>query len=67
MKRYKVIIGKQTTYDILANNEVSAEEEAWKLYRSSPVYLVEAKVIEVKEKSSFSKNHKAKIKGYKCV
>ncbi len=50
MNRYKVIIGKQVTYNILANNEVTAEELAWKLYQSSPISSLKAQVIEVKQR-----------------
>ena len=45
MKKFKVHIGYSVSFDVEANNEIAAEEEAWGLFTQSgshyPIAVVE--------------------------
>lgn len=61
MKRYKVIVGEQTSYDITANNEIAAENQAWELYLNHPVSEIKIDVMEIKQRKE-NKNAKSRRK-----
>ncbi|MBU2060300.1 MAG: hypothetical protein KKH44_00420 [Bacteroidetes bacterium] len=61
MKKYEVIVGEQTSYDITANNEIAAENQAWELYLNHPASEIKIRVVEVKQRKE-NKNAKPRRK-----
>lgn len=48
MKKFKVKIGYEISYEIETNNEVAAEEKAWDLFFQSEPHAPKAIVKEIK-------------------